>query len=341
FPGYPAFALLPEGIIFVGGMREVDEFRPESNYGSFIDIIAPADSLTGLAGHTSDNATINSGGNSNAAPMVAGICAMILEENPHASVQRVAEILTQQANIGVLTSRPPNTANPLAYSPRSSTDWVTHTDVGSPPYVIDSLEPDTEYEVQVRRTTAAGTSDWSSSALGTTAPETIELAVGDIAQLQALDAPTLTQTHELAPGGLVQSQVFDAPDLTQDHQLSPADLAQSQIFDAPGLTEDHQLSPGDVDQLQTFDAPTITQDHQLGPGGLAQEQVFGAPTVAVENTLTPNDLAQLQAFDGLSITQDHQLTVADLVQVQVLDAATLTQTHQLTVGDIVQLEALD
>src|SRR5690606_7804390 len=84
FPGYPGGPPLPEGIIFVGGMREVDEFRPESNYGSFIDIIAPADSLTGLAGHTSDNAVINSAGNSNAAPMVAGICAMILEENPHA-----------------------------------------------------------------------------------------------------------------------------------------------------------------------------------------------------------------------------------------------------------------
>src|SRR5690606_13805506 len=56
-----------------------------------------------------------------------------------------------------------------------------------------------------------------------------ELAVDDIVQLQALDAPALTQTHVLAPGGLVQSQVFGAPGLTQDHQLSPADLAQGQI----------------------------------------------------------------------------------------------------------------
>src|SRR5690606_10716004 len=200
FPGYPAFALLPEGIIFVGGMREVDEFRPESNYGSYIDIIAPADSLTGLAGHTSDNATINSGGNSNAAPMVAGICAMILEENPHASVQRVIEILTQQANLGVLTSMPPNTVNALACSLAGSTDWVTHADVGSPPYVIDSLEPGTEYEVQVRRTTAAGTSDWSASDTATTAAfvEQGEISAG--AEADALFAAVSARAVSFSAG---------------------------------------------------------------------------------------------------------------------------------------------
>src|SRR5690606_11194954 len=53
-----------------------------------------------------------------------------------------------------------------------------------------------------------------------------ELAVGDIVQLQALDAPALTQTHVLAPGGLAQSQVFDTAGLTQTHILSVSDIAQ-------------------------------------------------------------------------------------------------------------------
>src|SRR5690606_12248048 len=207
----------------------------------FIDIIAPADSLTGLAGHTSDNATINSGGNSNAAPMVAGICAMILEENPHASVQRVIEILTQQANIGVLTSMPPNTVNALAYSLASSTDWVTHTDVGSPPYVIDSLEPGTEYEVQVRRTTAAGTSDWSSSAIGTTAPETIDLAVGSASHGHTATSPTLVQSFVLSVASPAHGHAAESVDLTQVSTLAPADASHAQFADNVALTQANLL----------------------------------------------------------------------------------------------------
>lgn len=194
---FPRLSAFPSEIIFVGGMGEVDTWSPYSNYGSFIDIAGPAQLLTGLAGIASDSAAIDSGGNSNATPMVAGICALLLEENPHATVDRIIEILLQQANIGVLASVPSGTPNVLAYSLATSTDWVTHTGV-TEPYTIDGLEPSAEYEIQVRRTVDAQTSDWSSSVLATTGDE---VAVALTGSASTTAAGTIAPVRSVAVSG--------------------------------------------------------------------------------------------------------------------------------------------
>lgn len=198
-------AYYPDQMVIVAGMREVDAWDSTSNYADYVDIIAPSYDLDGIAGYGSDSEGINGSGNSYATGFVAGIAALLLEENPHATVDRILETMLQQANIGALSSVPSGTPNVLAYSLATSTDWVTHTDV-TEPYTIDGLEPKSEYEIQVRRTVGGQTSDWSSSLL----TETPEVQLGGGAPASATASGALTTAIKVAGAAVVAATASGA-----------------------------------------------------------------------------------------------------------------------------------
>lgn len=73
-----------------------------SNYGSHIDVVAPGNYIYGLS-HTSDtNFDSYWGGTSQSAPLVSGICSLILSQDPNLSVEEVRNILrdTAQDQVG-------------------------------------------------------------------------------------------------------------------------------------------------------------------------------------------------------------------------------------------------
>lgn len=68
-----------------------------SNYGSHIDVVAPGNYIYGLS--YSSNIQYNTywGGTSQAAPLVAGICSLILDQKPNLTVEQVRSILRDTA----------------------------------------------------------------------------------------------------------------------------------------------------------------------------------------------------------------------------------------------------
>ena len=68
-----------------------------SNYGNHIDVVAPGNYIYGL--HYSNNTHFGSywGGTSQAAPLVAGITSLMLDQNPNLTVEEVRTILRETA----------------------------------------------------------------------------------------------------------------------------------------------------------------------------------------------------------------------------------------------------
>jgi hypothetical protein len=81
-------------VIGVGGTTPYDSRYHLSDYGSNIDLVAPAESL--YVGHNNDY--ILDSGTSFAAPIVAGVVALMLEVNKDLTRQEVKEILTKTAD---------------------------------------------------------------------------------------------------------------------------------------------------------------------------------------------------------------------------------------------------
>lgn len=64
-----------------------------SNYGAHIDVVAPGNYIYGLSYSSSTNYNTYWGGTSQATPLVAGICSLILDQNPNLSVDDVRGVL--------------------------------------------------------------------------------------------------------------------------------------------------------------------------------------------------------------------------------------------------------
>lgn len=68
-----------------------------SNYGSHIDVVAPGNYIYGLSSTSNTNYNSYWGGTSQAAPLVAGICSLILDKSPNLTVEQIRTVLRTTA----------------------------------------------------------------------------------------------------------------------------------------------------------------------------------------------------------------------------------------------------
>lgn len=92
----------------VGATDENDSKTSWSNFGDCVDIFAPGLGIT-AAWHTSDTATNTISGTSMAAPHVAGVAALFLQNNATASSQAVYDAITELSTKNIVQNS--NTAN--------------------------------------------------------------------------------------------------------------------------------------------------------------------------------------------------------------------------------------
>jgi subtilisin family serine protease len=102
-------------VISVGGIDRAALRASYSNYGSCVDIFAPGSDLVG-AWFGSTNIYRSSSGTSNAAPIVSGIAALMLQDNPSLTQSQVEERLKTNATRDVLFNIGSGSQNLLAYS---------------------------------------------------------------------------------------------------------------------------------------------------------------------------------------------------------------------------------
>ena len=102
-------------VISVGGIDRAALRASYSNYGSCVDIFAPGSDLVG-AWFGSTDIYRSSSGTSNAAPIVSGIVALMLQDNPSLTQSQVEERLKTNATRDVLFNIGSDSQNLLTYS---------------------------------------------------------------------------------------------------------------------------------------------------------------------------------------------------------------------------------
>ncbi|WP_394205267.1 S8 family serine peptidase [Shewanella waksmanii] len=99
----------------VGSTTNSDSRSSFSNYGSCLDIYAPGSSITS-AWYNSNNATNTISGTSMAAPHVAGVAALYLDETPSSSPSQIESKLITQSTSNKVTDAKSGSPNKLLFS---------------------------------------------------------------------------------------------------------------------------------------------------------------------------------------------------------------------------------
>jgi serine protease len=101
--------------ITVGSTTNSDARSSFSNYGSCLDVFAPGSSITS-AWYNSDNATNTISGTSMAAPHVAGVAALYLNENNSLTPAQIDSLVSSRSTKNKVTNPNAGSPNELVYS---------------------------------------------------------------------------------------------------------------------------------------------------------------------------------------------------------------------------------
>jgi subtilisin family serine protease len=113
------------GVITVGATNRSDERTVYSDQGTCVDLFAPGGETAGfergygllkVASSASNSAFIYNGGTSLSSPVVAGVAALILQQNSHLSPDALEYLLQNTATQSVVTNVDGVTTRRLAYS---------------------------------------------------------------------------------------------------------------------------------------------------------------------------------------------------------------------------------
>ena len=137
-------------VISVGGIDRAALRASYSNYGSCVDIFAPGSDLVG-AWFGSTDIYRSSSGTSNAAPIVSGIVALMLQDNPSLTQSQVKERLKTNATRDVLFNIGSGSQNLLA---SSLFDSNSHAPTTTVPVTTTSSTTTTPAVVVTTTTTA-------------------------------------------------------------------------------------------------------------------------------------------------------------------------------------------
>ncbi|WP_445946634.1 S8 family serine peptidase [Shewanella sp.] len=107
--------------ITVGSTTNTDARSSFSNYGSCLDVFAPGSSITS-AWYNSDNATNTISGTSMAAPHVAGVAALYLNENNSLTPAQIDSLISSRSTKNKVTNPNAGSPNELLYSLNDDND---------------------------------------------------------------------------------------------------------------------------------------------------------------------------------------------------------------------------
>ena len=165
--------------ISVGATESDDSRRSTSSWGSCVALFAPGGGIP-TASHLGDAATSVGSGTSFAAPYVAGVAALYLQEHPQATPAQVRTAVLSWATPNRLTNIGPGSPNLLVFAPPPTTvsmsgpselpsagtdTWQAHPGGGNGAYTF-------QWDVRYW-----GTTSWE--ALGTASSQSLSFTGGD------------------------------------------------------------------------------------------------------------------------------------------------------------------